>query len=165
MPAATPTATLQAIPPGREGVRSTLKLMARLAREGKKSLPVRLAALQLVESLPQRDWPAEVAALFQFVQDRIRYVRDVRGVETLQTPEQTLQLKQGDCDDKATLLAALLLSIGHPARFHAVGFRRDSFAHVYPETRIGGRWVALETTQQRPLGWAPVAVEHMILTL
>jgi len=140
--------------------------MARLAREGKKSLPVRLAALQLVESLPQRDWPAEVLALFEFVRDRIRYVRDVRGVETLQQPERTLTFRQGDCDDKSILLAALLQSIGHPARFHAVALTPGKFSHVYVDTLIGGKWVGLETTELWPMGRVvPTAVEHMVLTV
>lgn len=139
--------------------------MARLAREGKKSLPVRLAALQLVESLPQRDWPAEVLALFEFVRDRIRYVRDIRGVETLQQPERTLTFKQGDCDDKAVLLAALLQSIGHPARFHAVAMRPGKFSHVYVDTLVGGKWVGLETTEDWPMGRVADAVEHMVLTI
>lgn len=161
-----PVATLQAIPPGREGVRATLKLMARLARDGSTTLPVRLAALQIVQGLPQRDRPAEVSALHQFVRDHIRYVRDPVGVETLHAPEQVLALKQGDCDDKSILLASLLDAIGHPARYHAVGFRPGVFQHVYVEARIGGRWVALETTEPRPMGWAPPGVvEHMILNV
>lgn len=139
--------------------------MAKAARDGATLVPVRLAAMQLVESLPQHDRPAEVQVLFEFVRDRIRYVRDVRGVETLQAPERTLQLKQGDCDDKATLLVALLLTIGHPARFHAVGFTPGRFSHVYVETRLGGSWIPLETTEPWAMGRAPRAVEHMILTM
>ncbi len=139
--------------------------MARLAREGKKVLPVRLAALQIVETLSQRDWPAEVQALHAFVRDRIRYVKDIRGVETLQQPERTLTLKQGDCDDKAVLLASLLQAIGHPARFHAIGFQPGRFSHVYVDTLLGGKWVALETTEPWSMGRAAVAPVHMVLTV
>lgn len=139
--------------------------MAGLTREGKKALSVRLAALQIVENLPQRDWPAEVAALHAFVRDRIRYVKDIRGVETLQQAERTLQLKQGDCDDKAVLLASLLQAIGHPARFHAIGFKPGNYSHVYVDTLLGGKWVALETTEPWPPGRAPDAPVHMVLTV
>jgi transglutaminase-like putative cysteine protease len=159
------TARLEGIPPGREGVRATLRAMAKMTLEGKKTLPVRLVALQLVEDLPQKDWVAEAEALHSFVRDRIRYVQDIQGVETLQQPERTLQLKQGDCDDKGILLASLLLSINHPARFHAVGFAPGKFSHVYVDTLLGGRWVALETTEPWPMGRAPDALEHMILTV
>lgn len=167
-------AVLGNLPPGREGVSATLKIMARQARAGSKRLAVRLVALQLVEQLAQRDWLAEIRELHEFVRDRIRYVKDIRGVETLQEPERTLQLKQGDCDDKATLLAALLTSIGHPTRLHAVGFGpRGAFSHVYAETRtwvtdrLNGerrqKWIALETTEPWAMGRAPNAVSHLII--
>lgn len=158
------TARLGAIPDGVPGVRVTLRTMARLARDGK--LVVRPVALQLTQHLAQRDRPAEVRALHEFVRDRIRYVRDPRAVETLQAPERTLQIKAGDCDDKAILLAALLESIGHPSRFHAIGFAQDNFSHVYVETKLGARWLPLETTEDWDPGRAaPRAVSHMLFHL
>lgn len=159
-----PTATLAALPDGKEGTRATLKIMARLVAEGRRALPVRLAAQQLVQPLRQRDYAAEVRQLHAFVRDRIRYVRDIRGVETLQDAERTLTLKSGDCDDKAVLLASLLESIGHRTRFHAVGFAPNSYSHVYAETYLGREWVALETTEPWATGRAPAgAVSHMIV--
>lgn len=139
--------------------------MAGLVRKGKTSLPVRLAALQLVRDLPQQDWLAEAKSLFEFVRDRIRYVRDIAGVETLQDAERTLQLGQGDCDDKSVLLASLLQSINHPARFHAVAFTPGKFSHVYVDTLVGRQWVGLETTKPWPMGQTAPAVEHMVLTV
>lgn len=139
--------------------------MARLASEGKKSLPVRLAAQQLTQHLAQRDFSAEVAALHRFVRDHIRYVRDVVGVETLHTPERTLDLKAGDCDDKSILLAALLESIGHKTRFHAVGFKPGVFSHVYPEVRVRNSWLPLEVTEPWEPGRAPCAVSHLIVNV
>lgn len=158
------TAKLATLPNGAAGVRATLHIMAKLAREGKKTLPVRLAAQQIVQSLPQQDWLGEVNALHEFVRDRIRYVRDIRGVETLQQPERTLQLKSGDCDDKSMLLASLLEAIGHRARFHAIGFQPGKYSHVYTETLIGKRWLPLETTEPWEAGRTPPAVvSHMIV--
>jgi len=152
------TATLEAIPSGKAGVIATLKLMSRLAKEGKKTLPIRQTALQLVNGERQKDWTEEVNRIFEFVRDKIRYVRDVRGVETLQTPEKTLEFGQGDCDDKSTLLASLLESIGHPTRFVAIGFKPDHYAHVYVETKIGANWIGLETTEPVSMGWSPKGV-------
>lgn len=149
------TAQLMAIPSGEEGTRQTLKLMSGLVKDGKKSLPVRLLALRLVENNQQKNWLGEVRNIHAFVRDRIRYVKDIRGVETLQTPEKTLEIGQGDCDDKSTLVASLLESIGHPTRFVAVGFRGAGFAHVLVETKIGNKWVAVETTEPVELGWFP----------
>lgn len=143
------------IPQGKAGVIATLKIMRDFIRTGKKSMPVRLLALDLVSDLPQKDFPGEASSLFYFVRDRIRYVRDVDGVETLQTPDKTLQFRGGDCDDKTILLGALLQSIGHPVRLVAVGFSPGVFSHVYLETKIGAKWVPLETTEPQEFGWAP----------
>ncbi len=101
--------------------------------------------------------------LHRFVRDRIRYVRDVRGVETLHTPLALLQLGQGDCDDKATLLACLLESIGHKTRFAAVGFEPGRLSHVLTEARIGARWCPMETTEPVDMGWYPPGVKSRMV--
>lgn len=150
-----PLALLGTIPDGKAGTVATLKIMGQMVRAGKKSLPVRQKALELVNGFRQKDWLAEVRAIHAFVRDRIRYVRDIRGVETVQTPEQTLQIGQGDCDDKSVLVAALLESIGHPTRFVAIGKSPDDFIHVYVQTKIGRNWVGVETTEPVELGWEP----------
>lgn len=126
---------------------------------------VRHLALQLVAGLRPKDYAGEVRALHRYVRDVIRYVRDIVGVETVQTPERTLENGQGDCDDKSTLLAALLQSIGHPARFEAVGFAPDRFSHVLVSAQVGGRWVPLETTiaGAEPGWYPPRVVERLVM--
>lgn len=157
------TATLELIPSGKAGIIETLKIMSRLTKEGKKTLAIRQTALSLVNGANQKDWLEEVSRLFEFVRDRIRYVKDIKDVETLQTPDKTLEFQQGDCDDKSVLLASLLESIGHPTRFIAIGFAPNVYVHVYVETKIGNKWVALETTEPVPLGWsAPGVVAKLI---
>jgi len=146
------------IPPGAEGTRATLILMSKITRDAKKRLAIRTRALSLVKRNGQKDYPGEVRDLHRFVRDSIRYVKDIRGVETLQIPEKTLEFEQGDCDDKSMLLASLLESIGHPTRFVAVGFTPGQFAHVYVETRIGEKWYPLETTEPWKVGRGPGVV-------
>lgn len=147
---------LGTIPQGESGTRATLRVMRDLVRRYKRHPRIRNTALELTAGLPPKDWLAEVRAVFAFVRDRIRYVRDVRGLETVQTPDATLDLEQGDCDDKSTLLSALLESIGHPTRFVAVGFTPSGqFSHVYVETRVGMSWIALDATMPYEAGWRP----------
>ena len=143
------------IPPGSEGTRVTLALMSKITREAKKRLNIRLLALFLVKNNNQKDYTSEVKNLHKFVRDNIRYVRDVRGVETLQIPEKTLEFRSGDCDDKSMLLASLLESIGHPTRFVAIGFVPNKYAHVYVESKIGSVWYPLETTEPWVAGNGP----------
>jgi transglutaminase-like putative cysteine protease len=150
-------ATLQGLPAGPAGTAETLRQMRTLAREAIRSSDqqVRELALQIVAALPERKWLREIAALHAWVRDRIRYVRDPVGVELVQTPEKTLEYGMGDCDDKCCLLGAALESIGHPAKFVALGFNGQPFSHVIVETRVGPRWIACETIQPRPTGWTP----------
>ena len=113
-------------------------------------MPVRELALSLIRHLHgHKNWVGQVKCLHSYVQRNIQYVRDVRGVETIATPIVTIQNGQGDCDDQAVLLAALLESIGHPTRFVAIKQNMfGPFVHVYTETKIGPRWLPLETTEK-----------------
>jgi len=59
----------------------------------------------------------KVAALFKFVADDIRYVNYVSGEWWLPNrPQQVVARREGDCDDKAILLIALLKTIGLEAQ-------------------------------------------------
>lgn len=93
-----------------------------------------------------------------WVRDNITYRKDINGVETLSTPDKTLEYQIGDCDDQSVLVASLLESIGHPTRFVAVSFIPSNFSHVLTETLIGNKWVAVETTENVPFGWTPPKV-------
>ena len=150
-------ATLQAIPSGSAGTRATLQHMRRLVREYKKTLPMRQLALSIVRHVNgHKNFAGEVRAIHDYVRRNIRYVKDVNGVETLATPIATLENRAGDCDDQSVLLATLLESIGHPTRFVAIKMRPlGPYVHVYTETRIGPRWVPLETTENWPAGMGP----------
>lgn len=140
--------TVRQIPNGPDGTRETLKLMATLAKRGKVSPPVYAKARELVAHLPPKDWRGQVDAIYTFVRDAVRYVSDVDGMEGLQTPDVTLEILAGDCDDKVILLGALLTSIGHPVQFCAVKVDDEKdFSHVAARTLMGTAWVWLETTE------------------
>lgn len=158
--------TIGLVPSGREGIKATLQAMSRMTRAFKKDPGVRELASQLVRGLPQYDAPGEVRALHAFVRDSIRYTGDISGVETLQTPKVTLQTGVGDCDDKSTLLASLLESIGRKTRFVAVGFSpAGGHSHVLVEVRAGksDRWVPLETIKPVEAGWQPAGIKRRMV--
>ena len=150
-------ATLQEIPNGKAGTRATLRHMSRLVRQFKKTVPIREAALSIIQTVPgHKNWVGQVKSIHAYVRDHVQYVRDITGVETLATPVKTLEYMQGDCDDQATLVASLLEAIGHPTRFVAIAPTLfGDFTHVYTETKIGhnpGKWIPLETTEKFPPG-------------
>ena len=129
--------------------------MREFVRAYKKIPTVRDFAAKLIAHVPQKDFSGEAEAFHNWVRDHIRYMRDIRGVETVQTPAATIRLGYGDCDDKATLLATLLEATGHPTCFVAVGLQPGRYQHVFVETLIGKKWVTLDTTEPRPAGWRP----------
>ena len=77
-------------------------------------------------------------------------------------PDVTVYIGQGDCDDKSLLVASLLLSIGHPSRFIAVGPESGVYDHVYVQTKIGNNWFGVETTENVIFGWEPDYVSYLI---
>lgn len=161
------------LPPGAAGTRATLVMMQRLAREGGRDPAVLEAARDILRRAGVRghDVLGEVRALFLFARDAIRYTRDPVDVELLQTPAHTLRTRVGDCDDKSTLLAALLHAIGHPAQllFRAVAVnpsRPGVFSHVYVVANVAGRRVPLDPTPPTAtMGWQVSGVSRAMEVL
>jgi transglutaminase-like putative cysteine protease len=142
--------------------------MSDMVRNAREDYRIREKTLSLVRRVPEKDWIGEIAAIHRFVRDRIRYVGDICDLETIAEPWKTLQIGQGDCDDKSVLAAAMLQSINHPARFLAVGFNGEPISHVLVEALVGSHWIPLELTEQLELGEYPegitsAMVEHISL--
>lgn len=148
------TYTTKQLPGGERGTLATLKLMAKLVKKYSKHPLIYKLSRRLVSRLPSKNYAAEAKTLHAFVRDKIRYCKDIDGVETVMSPDQTLVNGCGDCDDQSVLIASLLKSIGHPVRFVVVGNTKGHFSHVYVETKIGSKWAAVETTE--PWGFGQV---------
>jgi hypothetical protein len=149
--------TLEEIPNGEAGTDATLKRIIEVSQRSLYTPELRLLALQVLKAgnVSGRDKIGASGALYGFVKNRIRFVNDPIGVETVQEPAVTLRLGAGDCDDQSVLMAALARSIGIPARFAVIGADPDHFRHIYPELHIGGKWLTADTTSPRPFGKAP----------
>ena len=147
-----PPSQLLTIRSGDAGVTDTLKMMAQLARQYKVDPLIRQTAARAVQSCRAKDDYCEAARLQNWVRSNIRYTGDVYDVETLQTPLVTLQERYGDCDDQSTLLATMLLAIGIPAAYCAVGVNGEPYSHVMTYAVIRDHtqvsYLALETTLQ-----------------
>ena len=76
-------------------------------------------------------------AIFNFVADDIRYVNYVSSEQWLPNrPQQLLARRQGDCDDKATLLISLLRAIGVEATPVLVQTRLTAMPSVLASTKV-----------------------------
>lgn len=153
------------IPDGPRGTRAVLARMATLIRSYRSHPTIRQLAVELTRPLPSRDYVGDLFVLRQFVRVYIRYVRDIRGVETLQTPVRTLENRAGDCDDHAILLGALAESIGAPVCLVAYGFLPEElYSHVLAQAQVGEKWLALETTVNGvSMGWEPPNAIHKMI--
>lgn len=158
------TTSLVPLSGGRAGVVQTLTAMRGYVNKFRVNPEINAFAVRLVNQLPQKDYKGEINALFNYVKNSIRYTRDVNNVETVRDPEITLKMKAGDCDDKATLLATLLETIGFKTRFHAMGRATGSICHVIVEVQnpTNGLWIPLETTADVLAGWMPSDIAQSV---
>ena len=151
------------VPRGAQGTLRTAKIIARLVQDGAKDFYVRQKAIEIFRAydVKAKNRMGEVCALFDFVKRNIRYTRDIFRVELLHSARRMLELRAGDCDDMTILLGAMLLSTGHPVRLVLAGFgpnRPHAYSHIYPEVNVHGRWIAVDATMDKPIGWAPPAL-------
>ena len=155
-----PTGALSWAPVGEAGTFHTLRTMRAMVQSAKLDPVVIQQAVRIIFREPQHDQLAEVKAIFHFVRGSIRYVRDVAGVETLADPRTTLARRVGDCDDQATLLAALLEAVGYSTRFVLGAYQSQEFEHVFTQVLIrnaktgADEWMNADTIFHVPLGWS-----------
>jgi transglutaminase-like putative cysteine protease len=152
------------IPSGGAGTARTIEAMSELAVQGSRHPEIVELARAITRHLPPKDYEGEIAALFWWVKEHVRYVQDPRTTEWVQHPHYTLLVSGcGDCDDMATSLAALGMALGHGSAFRTVKadpHRADEYSHVY--AMIGFRkgldayWVPVDTTVGYATpGWEP----------
>ena len=165
-----PSIRIVRVPKGARGTIVSAGLIANLIRGGARDFYVRQKAIEIFReagAAPKDRW-AEVCALFNWVRNNIRYTRDIFRTELLHTARRMLELRAGDCDDMTILLGAMLISTGHPVRLALAGFRAKKphgYSHIYPEVYVKGKWIALDATMNRPMGWAPPALWKRTCTI
>lgn len=128
------------LPAGVNANLETVEIMKRVARARAAHPRVRELALAILShhNTDSQNYVDEALAVGRYVQAKVKYVRDIDGVEQLHDPLTMIdQLKRGaavgDCDDMSLLIATLLLSIGHRPYFRIVRYRGNSgaFQHIY----------------------------------
>ena len=159
------------VPKGPRGTIASAGLIANLIREGARDFYVRQKAIEIFRdagAATEGSLGRRSARSFNWVRNNIRYTRDIFRAELLHTARRMLELRAGDCDDMTILLGAMLISTGHPVRMALAGFapkKPHVYSHIYPEVHVNGKWIALDTTMNRPMGWAPPALWKRICTI
>lgn len=150
-----PQTEIRKIGRGKDSVIETLKVMRELVDNGVKDWKVRWAAINLVKTLPQRDWAQEVNAIYLFLQNYMRYTHDTFHLELVHTPQFLLEsimeegIVLGDCDDYSILGASLLRVLGYNVQFKVIAcYPSESFSHVYLVVKLNGEWVPFDAIHQ-----------------
>lgn len=141
-----------------------LDLMKSQVRQYTGDPQLRDIAVQITKGIPadprtglpnRRNFDAIAQAVYTWMKANIAYVRDPHNIEWLQSPDKTLKLGYGDCDDQSILAASLLSSLGVPTRFKVVKSNPnnpDSFSHIYVQYLAGGSWKGFDPTLHTQAG-------------
>lgn len=95
-------------------------------------------------------------ALHSYVKSRVAFVREKR--ETFSPTLRTLEIGQGDCDDSARALMALVRALDIPCRLETLPERATGKVplHVAAQVQLGGAWEWLETSIDARAGEHPI---------
>jgi hypothetical protein len=148
-------------------INERVKHLVPLIQSGRAHPSIRALSVQAVSKkcsgrfcLEERDYPGEVRAVFDFVRQNVRYVKDGIHADQFHHPVRTLQFGGGDCDDMTVLLGSMLQAIGYPVKMRVIQtVGAPDWNHIYllvglppGEPRY---WVALDASVDKPAGWAP----------
>lgn len=140
------------------GAPQTIDVMRKAVIDDANHFETRQLAEHVCEGLDSKDYLSEYLALYYFLLQHTRYMRDPRNTELVRAPYViSRMIMEGrrpsiDCDDAATWLGASVVSVGGQARFTTVAFQRLMFqgqrqySHVLqsalePRTRS---WIVLD---------------------
>jgi hypothetical protein len=137
----------------------TVAAMRSLIERAKENYSFVLFSRNLVGHHLGHDFYSEINTIFEFVRDEIRYVRDPFGIELVQSPMRSLQVLQGDCDDKTVIFCALAEAIGHRTRIVLESANGQGWSHVRADVFYKGQWIPADCTPETSvLGWTSPAV-------
>lgn len=117
-------------------------------------------ALRVTRRCPPRDDSCELAAIYEDTKKSIRYMADVRGIDTYQSPMRSREWGGGDCDDHLSDLIATATAAGFRAGARIISPDGREYTHTYAIVGVPKeeptRVVTLDTTVPSAYpGWEP----------
>lgn len=146
------------------GAPQTIAVMQRAALDDHKHFATRQIAEIVCEGIDSKDYVSEYLALYHFLLQHTRYMRDPRRTELVRAPYIiSQQILAGhrpsvDCDDQACWLGAAVMAVGGTAWFATAAFSPPTprgppqFSHVFT--------CALEPRTRSRIVLDPVAAEE-----
>lgn len=114
--------------------------------------------------LDGHDKIAVLKAIQEWVQTNIHYVYDPRGLDTFYHPYRTLEVKAGDCDDQALLVASMGEALGIPMALELIAHKNPNvYTHVYASGIVNGKLFPLETIYPVEFGYRPKFIRRLLI--
>ena len=161
--ASVPTKTIELPKDEAAKNRKVAEILKQMALQSRKSRLVRQFTISIIKKrgISPKDYMGEIRALYEYVRDEVDYRRDATFLDTFVTPDRMVRdilfgNGAADCDDKALLLASMLLHIGQVPRFVLTNnVPGGSYNHIYVQVKNpkSGEWIGLETTEPVEMGW------------
>jgi transglutaminase-like putative cysteine protease len=153
---------------GLAGIWQTMYVMRDLVRKSIEDRIVKETAVKIIRDIPPQDNFSQIKALFDYVRDNVKYVKDIYGIEEIQTPSRMIKnIEQkkafGDCDDMALLLASLLYNVGFKTRFVVIATTPKRYNHIRTEVYYNDYWLPLEATSKKPIGYKMISYEEPLI--
>jgi transglutaminase-like putative cysteine protease len=153
---------------GLAGLWQTMYVMRDLVRKSINDRFIKDTAVKIIRDIPPQDELKQIEKIFNYVRDNIKYVKDIYGVEEIQTPSRMIKnIEQkkafGDCDDMALTLASLLHNTGFKTRFVVIATTPKMYNHIRTEVFYKGQWIPLEATSKKPMGYKMFSYEEPLI--
>lgn len=140
------------------GAPQTVGVIIKGALDSQNNYELRQLAEYICAGLPSKAYLDEYIAIYYYVLAHTRYMRDPRTIELVRAPYVVArEIASGkipslDCDDMASLIAALCLAVGGRVRICTVAFSKQfyrgemQYSHVYAQAEVPGtgKWIILD---------------------
>jgi len=134
--------------PGNAGIIQTVDVMKKMREFYKKDPIIRTFVLKKLVRYKRINALEDIETVYHILKERLRYVSDIHGIETVQSPRYTWNVRAGDCDDFALIGAVFLETVGIPTKFKIVG-KGNEFSHIYTLAQYRGNWYPFDLTASK----------------
>ena len=138
--------------------------MRKIILDGSRDKGIVMRTRQVIEGCAPRDYARQLVTIRDWLAGHFRFVRDPQGTECLELPQTLMAMIEkrsvatGDCDDAATLSAAMCKAVGFPVALRIVAFYspKSAYQHVYTLAFNDGKAFDFDVT--RPARMLPPTV-------
>lgn len=130
------------------------ELITNIVKESDLFPEIKDFAVSIIKNIHPTDHFEQVKTIFNYLQSRYKYVKDINNVECFKRPITILnELREkgyfwGDCDDASIFLGTLLRSIGFKIRFEILAINYPKYNHIRVAVKVKDQWIPLDLTKK-----------------